>query len=81
MLLCDGTEVKNDTIENLLQQQTGDLTILPNISQIHLNVAGRSRQNVKLAAQLFYVAKALKYIANKERDSSFIKLVKMHLMF
>ena len=70
LLLCDGTELKKDTIENLLQKQTENLTFYP-------TVTGRSRQNIRFAAQLFSnrTAKALKHVANKERESSFIELV------
>lgn len=77
LILPDGTQLSKETIENLLQLQTGDLNITHHINEAHLNVSGRSRQNVRMASQLFSnrTAQAIKYMLNKKQESNFVKLV------
>ena len=63
IILPNSILIKKDLIENLLATQRGDLSITHHISEAHINVTGRARQNVRMAAQLFSrrTAQAVKY--------------------
>lgn len=76
-VLGDGSKFQKKTIEDLLETQKGDLSITHHINEAHLSVTGRSRQNVRMAAQLFSrrTAVAVRYALNKEDESHIIELV------
>lgn len=73
----DGTFVTKNLIEDVLEHQRGDLSISHHISEAHLNVTRRARQNIRMAAQQFScrTAQAVKYVLHKDREGNIIELI------
>ncbi|KAJ8882919.1 hypothetical protein PR048_014758 [Dryococelus australis] len=71
--LPDGTKFTKYLIRVLLDCPKGDLSISHQISETHLTLAGRDRQNVRMAARLFSrsTAQALNYVLQKKSRKQF----------
>ncbi len=75
--LEDGTIIKKDVIQELLEKDAGEFKICFKMTSHHLSVSGRARQNVRVAAQLFSnrTAKALEYVLGKKEMAQFFSTI------
>ena len=76
LTLGDGTKLVRSDVEALLEKDSSELRICHKLTQMHLDLKGSARQNVRSAAQLFShtTATALQLLfPQKERQATFIQ--------